>query len=402
MIKKFNILIVDDIPENLQVLGDILEQEGCEVRIASSGPEALLDAIKAPPDLILLDVMMPDMDGFEVCCRLKDDEKSRGIPVIFVTAMSDEVNEEKGLSLGAVDYIHKPFNLLLVRSRVRNQLELQRHRNHLEELVAQRTAELAALNEALEQRVADEVLKNVEKDHLMFQQARLAATGETLSFIAHQWRQPLNNLGLEIQALQQEFEEDGFDSALLRQFVNNGMEILTFLSSTINDFSDFFRRVDASAPFDPYQMIEKSVGLVRATFEREGISLMLLNQSATPIVGYGNEFSQVLLNILANAKDALLARQIPAPMIEIRCYRDDDNIFVTVRDNGGGIPVEILGKIFDPYFTTKFQSQGTGIGLYMAKLIIEKHMGGSLAVRNTPDGAEFLIKLPLSGADRAL
>lgn len=389
------ILIVDDTPSNLQVLGDLLELEGHDVLLASNSYEGLEKARMSPaPDLILLDVMMPGMDGYEVCRQLKSAVDTKDIPVVFITGMSDKSNEEKGLKLGAVDYIHKPFSLSLVSARVRNQLDLQSHRNHLTNLVEQRTAELAALNAELEQRVADEVEKSIQKDHLMFQQARLAAMGELLSNIAHQWRQPLNHLGLAIQTLPMDFEDGDLDGHKLKQFVDDTMGILDHLSQTIDEFRNFFAIEHSRTKFDPCLMTEKTISLVRAGFEQLGISVILVKQGSKPIMGYGDEFSQVVINLLTNAKDILLERHIRKPMIEVRCYCEDNITCVAVRDNGGGIREEILAKIFDPYFTTKFSSQGTGIALYMAKMIIEKHMGGSCTASNTTDGAEFVIKLP--------
>lgn len=395
MDEKHVILIVDDTPENLQVLGNLLEQQGYEVLVATNGADALENAMSIPmPDLILLDVMMPDMNGYEVCTRLKGAESTKDIPIIFVTAMSDDSNEETGLAMGAVDYIRKPFKLPLVMARVRNQLELQLHRNHLAELVKERTTELAALNAELEQRIAEEVEKNIQKDHLMFQQARLTAMGEMLSCIAHQWRQPLNNIGLNIQCFQLDYDDGKLDRSQFTAFVEGNMNILSHLSHTIDDFRTFFIQEKTCTTFEPFKAIEKSVALVRTAFESMGIAITLVDHGAPPVMGCGNEFSQVVLNIISNARDVLLERYIPDPVIEICCYRENNYSCVSVRDNGGGIPTEILEKIFDPYFTTKFQSQGTGIGLYMVKMIIEKHMGGSCTARNTADGAEFIIRIP--------
>jgi CheY-like chemotaxis protein len=400
MKNKNMILVVDDTPSNLQVLGDLLELEGHDVLLASSSYEGLEKARLSPaPDLILLDVMMPGMDGYEVCRQLKSDVDTKDIPVIFITGMSDKINEEKGLKLGAVDYIHKPFSLSLVSARVRNQLDLQSHRNHLTNLVEQRTAELAALNAELEQRVADEVEKSIQKDHLMFQHARLAAMGELLSHIAHQWRQPLNHLGLAIQSLPLDFEDGGLDGHKLKEFVDDTMGILGYLSRTIDDFRNFFAIEHSRTKFDPCQMTEKTIALIRTGFEQLGISVILVKQGSKPIMGYSDEFSQVVMNFLTNAKDILLERNVRKPMIEIRCYYEDGIDCISVRDNGGGIREEILDKIFDPYFTTKFSSQGAGIALYMAKMIIEKHMGGSCTAINAADGAEFIIKLPCPPLD---
>ncbi len=395
MDRKHSVLIVDDTPENLQVLGDMLEQDGYEVLVSTNGPDALDNAMSAPPpDLILLDIMMPDMDGFEVCRLLKASSKTQGIPVIFISALDMPEQKVKAFREGAVDYVTKPFQSEEVLARVNTHIQLKLHRENLQLLVEQRTAELANLNAGLEKQIADEVEKSIQKDHLMFQQSRLVTMGETLSFIAHQWRQPLNNIGLSIQALLMDYQDGICDNQMLTSFVDTNMAILHYLSQTIQDFSTFFRREAVCSAFDPYQMVERAVGLVQATFKQNGISLLLDNQCTRPVWGYGNEFSQVILNFLVNARDVLLERQVKEPVIEIRCYCEEDSCCIAVRDNGGGIPEDIMGRIFDPYFTTKFQSQGTGIGLYMAKMIIEKHMAGSCTASNTSGGAEFVIRLP--------
>lgn len=398
------VLIVDDTPENIHVLMEILRDEYAIV-VATHGEKALqLVTIVPPPDIILLDINMPGMDGYDICGRLKANEKTRHIPIIFITSLSAEEDERKGLELGAVDYIHKPFSPALVKVRIRNQLDLKQYRDHLEDLVGQRTRELTiqqqlleTLNANLEQRVAEEVEKNLEKDRFLIHQARFAAMGEMLNNIAHQWRQPLNNVGLLLQCGQLDYDDGQMDGAAFKLMVTKCMKMLQFMSQTIDDFQIFFKPMRERELFDPFSMLEKALSLVRGSFEKNGISIHLNNHGTAEILGFGNEFTQAILNILTNAGDVLTARGIVEPVIEIRCSHENSMNIIYIRDNGGGITPDVMDKIFDPYFTTKFMSQGTGLALYMTKMIIEKNMGGKITARNTAEGAEFVIELPVPG-----
>jgi len=390
------ILVIDDTPEDIQVVVQFLQADYAIV-VATSGEAGLrLAGAQPSPELILLDIRMPGMDGYQVCERLLADERTRDTPIIFITALADEDDEQKGLNLGAVDYVHKPFHPPLVKLRIRNQLELKRHRARLAALVEQRTAELADLNRNLEQRVAQEVEKNIQKDHLMFHQARLAAMGEMLSNIAHQWRQPLNMVALLIQNFQLECSTGlAPDCQACSQLVKDCMQHIRYLSGVIDDFSGFFRPEDSETTFDPFSAVEKTVKLVRNALEHQGIELVLENRGMQESSGYFNEFAQAILNIVTNAKNVLVERKVLQPRIEIICGCEQGENRILVRDNAGGIAEEIIDKIFDPYFTTQFQSKGTGVGLYMSKMIIERHMGGSCLAKNSGEGAEFLVSFPV-------
>jgi len=424
------ILIVDDDSNNLAIVSAVLEEYGYKVFVAEDGESGIRRALLTMPDLILLDVLMPGIDGFETCRRLKSMETTRDIPVIFMTALAEMDHKVQGFAAGAVDYVTKPLQREEVLARVGVHLhirslamELRDANESLEKRVEERTLTLArindelqkeivertlaeealavkqrqleALNADLEQRVAEEVEKNLQKDRILFHNARLAAMGELLNNIAHQWRQPLNSLALLIQGGFFEYKKGDLDPESFSRCANRCMEIVTSMSKTINLFQSFFVPEGARREFQPFEMVEKSLSIVRASYEQNGISIRIVDEGTYPMIGFGIEFSQVVLSLLNNAKDVLIERRTPDPTVEIRCYSEEGKNVITIRDNAGGIPAEILDKIFDPYFTTKFKSQGTGIGLYMSKMIIEKSMGGRLSVRNTPEGAEFSIELPV-------
>jgi PAS domain S-box-containing protein len=252
--------------------------------------------------------------------------------------------------------------------------------------------ELENLNQNLEMRITQEVVKNREKDQLMLQQARFAAIGEMIGNIAHQWRQPLNKLGMVIQRLQMEHERGTLTSERMGDQTTKGLELLLYMSQTIDDFRNFFRPEKNPRPFSVADTIHKAVEF----FSAGGLPFAIdidIPEDLT-LSGHVNEFSQVLLNILNNARDTFLERQTISPQVTVAVSRDDRQCTIAIADNGGGIEPGILERVFDPYFTTKGQSQGTGIGLYMSRAIIEKNMGGKIVVRNLPDGAEFSIILP--------
>jgi two-component system, NtrC family, C4-dicarboxylate transport sensor histidine kinase DctB len=255
----------------------------------------------------------------------------------------------------------------------------------------QQQLELERMNHTLEQRVADEVERNREKDRLMMQQSRFAAMGEMIGNIAHQWRQPLNMLGMVIQQMQMEQEKGQLTNEVMEMRVAKGMELLLFLSRTIDDFRNFFRPGVEPRPFSLTKAVAKTVDFFEPSCAGHGIKVSVEGKSELMYTGHVNEFSQALLNVLNNARDALLEVGVEHPGISITLHDDSSRSIITVRDNAGGIAPEVIEKIFDPYFTTKEEGKGTGVGLYMAKAIIERHMQGSICVRNVADGAEFKI-----------
>ena len=221
------------------------------------------------------------------------------------------------------------------------------------------------------------------KDRLLMQQSRLAAMGEMIGNIAHQWRQPLNTLGLIVQGLSLQYEMGDLTRASLDAGTAKAMQVISHMSGTIDDFRNFFRPDKEKVPFKVNDVVANTVSLVDASFRELQLHIEVAAQDELFIFGYPNEYSQVLLNILLNARDAFVERKVNASWVGIRISREDGKAVVTITDNAGGIPDEIMERIFDPYFTTKGPDKGTGIGLFMAKTIIEKNMNGRLSVRNT-------------------
>lgn len=230
-----------------------------------------------------------------------------------------------------------------------------------------------------------------EKDLLLLQQSRMAAMGEMVSYIAHQWRQPLHLVNLLVQTLELPAEEGVDDAQRRAQTVEKVTDLLLHMSSTIDDFSNFFRPDMGLMPFDLKEAIGKILEFIAADLKRHRIEIVFEAEDGLIATGYGNEFSHVLLNILNNAKEALLERGIAAPRIHIRLFKEGEKRVITVRDNAEGVSEHTRERLFDAYFTTK--ENGTGIGLYISKIIIEKRLQGSLAVKNVDSGLEFRIEL---------
>jgi len=252
-------------------------------------------------------------------------------------------------------------------------------------------AEQALREETAERLRAVEALR--EKEQLLIQQSRQAAMGEMIGNIAHQWRQPLNTLGLTVQGLLLFYDLDEFNREFLEKGVGTSMELIQHMSRTIDDFRNYFRPDKEKSTFKVAEAIENTLSLIEDSFKNQHIDFEVIAKDDPAIYGYRNEFAQALLNILNNARDALTERNIDAPKVTITIGTENNKAVVTVADNAGGIDKEIMGKIFDPYFTTKGPQSGTGVGLFMSKAIIEKNMGGRLVAHNTANGAEFRIEV---------
>ncbi len=230
------------------------------------------------------------------------------------------------------------------------------------------------------------------KDVMLLQQSRMATMGEMIGNIAHQWRQPINALGLILFDLEDSFKHGECDTRYLNNAVTTSNLLIRKMSSTIDDFKNFFKTDNTPASFNMGKIIRESMEIMDATLKHHHISITLDNPGNPVVFGRANDFSQCVINLLANAKDAIGQQKITHGEIAIAISEDEHYGIVTVSDNGGGIPADIITKIFDPYFTTK--ADGLGIGLYMTHISIEANMGGQIQVENVGKGARFTIRLP--------
>jgi signal transduction histidine kinase len=257
------------------------------------------------------------------------------------------------------------------------------------------------LNTTLERRVADEIQKRManeivakEKEQMLIHQSKLASMGEMIGNIAHQWRQPLTQLGTILIAIELLFERGKLSTSQLRQKTSQAEDLIAFMSNTIDDFRNFFASNKQRAIFSVADSVRSAVSLMDSALKNNNITCKVTCKDNLYADGYGNEVAQVLLNLIANAKDVLLERNIQNPYIQIHADQRDNQVEITILDNGKGVSIEPIEKIFEPYVSTKHASSGTGIGLYMSKIIIEKHSFGTLHVKNTKEGALFSILLP--------
>jgi signal transduction histidine kinase len=272
--------------------------------------------------------------------------------------------------------------------------ELTRSRDELERRVRERTAELSELNRSLEARVAAEVAKSREKDHILIQQSRLAAMGEMVHNIAHQWRQPLNALSLLFSNIHADFRDGVITTASLDEDIARANHIVGSMTATIDEFRDFFRPDREKADFDLAAAVREAITITDAAMKRNRIGLDTDLEEGLTASGFPNQFAQAVLNVLVNAQEAMAEQGGGNGHIGVHLARvDRGSAELSITDEGGGIAEDILPKIFDPYFTTK--ERGAGIGLYMVKSIIEREMGGQVTSDNVAGGACFTFRIPL-------
>ncbi len=299
--------------------------------------------------------------------------------------------------VGGYKHYAKLFEAITLKDKLK-QVNL-----HLESEVKKRTQELEELNGSLEEKVEDEIAKNRMKDQQLLQQSRMAQMGEMISMIAHQWRQPLGAISassidmkmkialghFDLQdATGQEDCQNYFDAGLSRtqEYVQN-------LTQTIDDFRNFYKPNKESHVVDIHLPIKKSLDIIAPLAKSKNIEILQDTKATKEIEVYENELMQVFLNIVKNAQDQLIEKKVKEPKITIATENTSDGVLIEISDNGGGVAPDILTKIFDPYFSTKDEKNGTGLGLYMSKTIIEEHHHGLLSVSNNREGACFKITL---------
>ena len=276
--------------------------------------------------------------------------------------------------------------------------KLQKKEKELEELnatlqirVQEKTKELQELNETLELRIKDEISKNEEKQKVMFWQSRLASLGEMLANIAHQWRQPLTELNLTIFTLKKS-ALNGEDEKV-QKYYDESKYIIKNMSQTINDFTNFFRPDKQKHHFKVSDSINESLTLLDKIIKIESINIKV-DLEELEVLGISNELTQVIINLIKNSKDAFVTNNILTREINITTKEKNGFVLIEFEDNAGGISIENQEQIFEPYFTTKHKSSGTGLGLFMSKMICEQGLNGYIDVKSKEDFTSFSIKIP--------
>ncbi len=283
--------------------------------------------------------------------------------------------------------------VLLKKTLEKKELELKELNQNLEQKVKEQTLELQLLNQTLEQRVAQEIRKNEQKQKIMFWQSRLASLGQMLANVAHQWRQPLTELNLTIFNMKKAAVNN--DKKEVQEFYSQSKGIIQNMSQTIEDFTNFFNPKKEKSLFNLSKSINEAIQISERLIQQDHI-LVKTNFEEMMILGISNEFTQIVINIIQNSKDAFIENNITQKEIVIVTKKDTYFAIVTIKDNAGGIQKENIENIFEPYFTTKHTSSGTGLGLFMSKMIIEQAFNGTIEFENTQNGVIFTFKIPLN------
>ncbi|MDZ7819678.1 MAG: transporter substrate-binding domain-containing protein [Aliarcobacter sp.] len=332
---------------------------------------------------------------YEIAPKLQADGESSNLKA------TKKIDEALKNGISTFEWIHKNkdseklwVEVVLTSIEIDNNLVIHtviRDINNRKEL----EKELEILTSSQEERIKEEVKKNEEKTAQLIQQSRYVQMGEMISMIAHQWRQPLtaitataNNLLLK-NILNQEIKKEN-----LSQELRLIIDYTQHLSFTIDDFRNFFKTDKQKIEVNLEEIIQKAISIIKTSFESKEIELITNYKYKSTITTYPTEIQQVILVILKNAEEALIENNSSNKKIEINTYEENDFIIIKIEDNAGGIPSDIIYKIFDPYFSTKKSKEGTGIGLYMSKIIINEHCKGKITVLNGKNGAIFQIKLP--------
>jgi len=278
-------------------------------------------------------------------------------------------------------------------------------RKKIEKLLTQQKEVLENLNETLENRVKVETENRRKSEQVMHEQSKLAAMGHMLEAISHQWRQPLNSLGMIVQDVLDEYEENGVTKEYLEETVGKAVKLILHMSSTIDDFCNLVSSDGANENFTVFNAVKEVASLLEENYNDSGIFIDIdksgISETERNVIVKGDSgmFKQVVMNIMSNCKDAICEKLDSGKMsrgnIVIKPYIRENQFITEISDNGGGIPDEILERVFEPYFTTKVSSKGTGVGLYMAKIFIEERMSGSIDVSNKGDGATVTLSLSI-------
>ncbi|MBD2001863.1 MULTISPECIES: hybrid sensor histidine kinase/response regulator [Cyanophyceae] len=428
------ILVIDDNPTNLEVLYNTLASSGYEVLVEMDGFGGMEQAKSYQPDLILLDVQMPGIDGFETCRKLQFDPSTKNIPVIFMTAMTDTTDKVKGLNLGAVDYITKPFRQEEALARIqthlkirRLSLELEQQKQELEQVVEKRTSELTY------------TLQELKKTQLqLIQNEKLSTIGQLVAGIAHEINNPVGcitgnleqanlavkdavdyirlyqttfpNPGIQIEQKAEEIDIEYLLEDLPKMFLSmqTGIERIRNISTSLRTFSR--ADVDCKVSVNIHEGLESTLMILqhrlKAQDYRPAIQVIKKYAEIPKVECYLGQLNQVFMNILANAIDALeeanLGRSYeaikasPNQIIVETEMKNEQQVAIRIVDNGMGMTKDVKQRIFDHLFTTKPVGKGTGLGLTIAhQIIVEKH-GGTIEVNSEwGGGTEFAIALPI-------
>lgn len=380
--KKKNMIIIDDSKFVVRQVKRVLDTRNYNVDGIHTGKEGLELLEKKEYELIILDIELPDLHGLEVLKRIRDKPSLIHLPIIVLSGSNTPGLVRKILKSGANDYIKKPFVAEEFILKVDFWIDYFEQQMQLK----RKTIEMQRLNERLEKIVKAEVAKNVEQEKMLLAQSRLAAMGELIAIIAHQWRQPINVISTIANNVKIWLELKEYDIEKIKENCENILRQINYLDTTMEDFRNFFMPQKEMVKTDFGKIVQKAVEILEHLLYIKDIELVIEKKSVEKLETYENELLQVVINIIKNAVDAMENKNRRKIKILI------DGCKLEIADSGGGVPSKILTKIFEPYFSTKGQ-KGTGLGLYLSKRIVEERCNGKLEVRNEKEGAIFTIEL---------
>jgi two-component system NtrC family sensor kinase len=418
-LSKANILAVDDTPANLHLLTEMLSQQGYKVRIVPNGSLAIKSALANPPDLILLDILMPQLDGYQVCEALKANTLTKDIPVIFISGLHEGLDKVKAFTVGGVDYITKPFFAEEVLARIDNQLRLKAQEKQLQKKATKLELTLKELQRTQAQ---------------LIQTEKMLSLGRMVAGVAHEINNPINFISGNISYARQYFQDlmsllelyqqtypdatpeiQQLAEAIELDFLvedwlklTNSMEVGTERVQKIVQSLKSFSRLDEAElkTVDLHESINDTLLLLQHNLKyevnRSEIQVIKDYGELPLITCYSSQVNQVFMHLLNNAIDALQTKSIRTPTITIRTevkYEnhswDSPKAVIKIADNGMGMSQEVLDKMFDPFFTTKPVGTGTGLGLSIShQIVVEKHQGKISCVSAPGEGTEFILEIP--------
>jgi|EPASupsiteSAE347_1022098.scaffolds.fasta_scaffold11363_2 signal transduction histidine kinase len=420
-IKPPIVFIVDDDQGSRQLLDDILSGQGYAIRCLPSGELALQAALDEPPDLILLDVMMPDMDGFEVCRLLKENQATRFIPVVMVTCLNEKAMRLKGIAAGADDFISKPIDTTEILLRTRNLLLVKQYHDFLKEHADILEQQVRLRTEELEKAIAE--LKSTQQQ--MTQQEKMAMVGQLTAGIAHEINNPIGFIASNVGSFGKYCEKllifiEAQQEALLSgqpdrrqadlvgeqrrqlkidyimkdipEMILETQEGVERIKSIVRDLK-CFSRVDESEQklSDINQCLESTLNIAKNELKYKA-KVRREYGELPQILCYPQQLNQVFMNLLVNAAHAIDSQG----EITVRSWSAGERIFVSISDTGCGIPGQQLAHIFEPFFTTKEAGKGTGLGLSISNEIVRNH-GGEIRVESEPGkGSTFTVSIPVA------
>ena len=400
------ILVIDDSIIIQEQLKDLLKNRYYKVKVASDLNRAEQIISEMPIDLILLDLVLKEENGMDFLRKNKNEIVNiKKIPVLVVSGHVNPSIIRDSIKEGAADVLTKPYVLEEIVLKVDFWTDYKRKENEV--INSAKNLELQKIiieeqNKKLSNQIELEKQINKQKEDLLVQQSKMATMGEMLENIIHQWKQPLAAISTNISSVQLQKEIKILDDESLDKALADVMSVIEHLANTLDDFGNYLKPNREKIIFNLDKNIDKSIFLLTSQFKCESIKI-IKSISNLNAIGFKNDFIQSFLNLLNNSRDALKQLTIEEKFIFVDIKSiDESNIEIKVKDNAGGIPADIMDNIFESHFTTKDQVGGTGIGLYMTKEMIEKHMNGKIEVKNVDyeyegvsyKGAQFTINLP--------